>query len=230
LNARQLAMMIASTCEDLRNLGLVTFYNLPCERRWGPIQRVSWPTAGASAARAMAFGSLEHYLSLIRDGAFTCLLFDHSILQASYDSDGTNIVAHSLLYWPAPVTTLEPIEDLGDLCAMIALCMESPARAAPLCELYLRSPMRFDFDPDHASDDHPEVHLHTQFDDTRIHIDRPMSFTTFVKLVFRTFYRERWHACPDLWRLHEQRVHLVNDAVAPVSHSLCMSWSAWRDD
>ncbi len=222
-------MMIASTCEDLRSLGLVTFHNSPCERRAGALRRVTWPNCGAPAARATAFGSLDQYLSLIRDGAFTCLLFDYSILQASYDCEGRSVVAHSLLYWPAPITSLEPLEDLGDLCAAVSLCMESPVRAAPLCELYLRSPMRFDFDPDNTRDDHPEVHLHTQFDDTRIHVDRPMVFTTFVKLVFRTFYREKWNLCPDLARLHEQRVPLVNDEVAPPSHSLCMSWSGWRD-
>ncbi|QOJ16256.1 MAG: DUF2290 domain-containing protein [Phycisphaeraceae bacterium] len=230
MNARQVATMIASTCQDLRSLGLVTFDNSPCQRREGAFQRVAWPSVGPSAARTFAFGSLGQYLSLIKEGAFTCLLKDYSVVQASYDCDGTNVVAHSLLYWPAPVAIQEPVEDLGDLCAAVAMCMESPASAAPLCELYLRSPMRFDFDPDRASEDHPEVHLHTQFDDTRIHVDRPMSFTTFVKMVFKTFYRETWNSCPELARMHEQRVPLVKDEFAPVPHSLCLAWSAGRDD
>lgn len=222
--------MIASTCQDLRSLGLVTFDNVPCERREGAFQRVAWPAAGTTSARSLTFGSLEQYLSLIREGAFTCLLKDYSFIQASYDCDGSSVVAHSLLYWPAPVVTLEPVEDLTDLCAAVELCMDSPVKAAPLCELCLRSPMRFDFDPDRASEDHPEVHLHTQFDDTRIHVDHPMSFTTFVKMVFKTFYREIWDSCPDLARLHEQRVPLVRDEFGPAANSLCLSWSAARDE
>lgn len=230
MNSRQVATMIASTCQDLRSLGLVTFDNSPCERQEGTFHRVAWPATGTTAARAFAFGSLEQYLSLIREGAFTCLLNDYSVVQASYDCDGTSVVAHSLLYWPAPIVILEPVEDLTDLCAAVELCMDSPAKAAALCELCLRSPMRFDFDPDRASEEHPEVHLHTQFDDTRIHVDRPMSFTTFVKMVFKTFYRETWNSCPELARMHEQRVPLVKDEFAPVSHSLCLSWSAGRDE
>ena len=230
MNARQVATMIGSTCQDLRSLDLTSFDNSPCERREGPLQRVSWPVAGGAAARAFPFGSLDQYLSLLQEGAFTCLLFDYSIVQASYDCDGNNVVAHSLLYWPSPVAVRDPVEDLGDLCADVALCIESPSKASPLCELSLRSPMRFDFDPDRADDDHPEVHLHTQFDDTRIHVDRPMSFTTFVKMVFGTFYRETWNSCPDLARLHEQRVPLMRDERAPVNHSLCLSWSAGRDE
>lgn len=230
MNARQVCTIIASTCEDLRGLGLVTFYNSPCERQVGVIHRVSWPTAGTTPASDLAFGSLQHYLALIREGAFTCLLFDYSVIQASYDCDERSIVAHSLLYWPAPVVLNEPVQDLGDLCEAITICMESPAKATPMCELVLRSPMRFDFDPDHASEEHPEVHLHTQFDNTRIHVDRPMSFTTFVKMVFKTFYRETWNAKPDLARLHEQQIPLVKKKYMPPAHSLCLSWSGWRNE
>ncbi len=229
MNARQVATTIASTCQDLRSLGLVSFDNSPCERQQGAIARVSWPTAGTAAARTHPFGSLEQFHALIREGAFTCLLNDYSIVQASYDCVGSGVVAHSLLYWPSPVAIQDPVEDLGDLCAAIELCMDSPAKAAPLCELYLRSPMRFDFDPDRAGDDHPEVHLHTQFDDTRIHVDQPMSFTSFVKMVFRTFYRDTWNSFPDLAELHEQPVPLLKDELEPATHNLSLSWSSWRE-
>lgn len=230
MNARQVANMISSTCEDLRSLGLVAFYNSPCDRREGPLNRVSWPQASGVAARAFPFGSLDQYLSLIKEGEFTCLLFDYSIIQASYDCDGNSVVAHSVLYWPSPIAVRDQVDDLEDLCAAVTLCMDSPSKAAPFCDLCMRSPMRFDFDPDRAGDAHPEVHLHTQFDDTRIHVELPMSFTTFVKMVFRTFYRERWDACPDLARLHEQRIPLLRDEFAPVSHSMCLSWATGRNE
>lgn len=225
MNARQVAAMIASTCQDLRSLKLVSFDNSPCERRCGPLHRVSWPETHDTALRTWGFGTLEQYLSFVRNGDFTCLLWDYSILQASYDCDGPDVVAHSLLYWPAPVLIHEPVDDLADLCAAVEMCLESPAKAVSLCQLFLRSPMRFDFDPDRAGDDHPQVHLHTQFDDTRIRVERPMSFNTFVKLVFRTFYRDVWASNPDLSGLHEQPVPLLKEELEPTVHSLCLSWA-----
>ncbi len=228
MNSRQVANQIASVCEALHSLGLVAFYNPPCERACGIGQRISSPSTGM-AARTHAFGSLEQYLSLLESGSFTCVLTDHSVIQASYDCDGTSIVGHSLLFWPSPIVPQEPLDGLGDICEAVRMCMDSPAQASAICGLLLRSPMRFDFDPDRASDDHPEVHLHTQFDDTRIHVDQPMSFTSFVKMVFRTFYRETWNSFPDLADLHEQPVPLLKDEFEPATHNLSLSWSSWRE-
>lgn len=228
MNSRQVANQIASVCEALHSLGLVAFYNPPCERACGIGQRISSPSTGM-AARTHAFGSLEQYLSLLECGSFTCVLPDHSVIQASYDCDGTSIVGHSLLFWPSPIVPQEPLDGLEDICEAVRMCMDSPAQTSAICGLLLRSPMRFDFDPDRASDDHPEVHLHTQFDDTRIHVDQPMSFTAFVKMVFRTFYRDTWNSFPDLADLHEQPVPLLKDEFEPATHNLSLSWSSWRE-
>ncbi len=224
MNSRQVANEITSVCTDLHSLGLVAFYNTPGVRDFGSRQRVAAPSTGM-AARTYAFGSLEQYLSLLKNGAFTCILTDHSVIQASYDCVGTSVVGHSLLFWPSPIVPQAPLESLEDICAAVGMCMDSPARASAICGLLLRSPMRFDFDPDRASDDHPEVHLHTQFDDTRIHVDHPMAFTSFVKLVFRTFYREKWNSNPELADLHEPSVPLLKDEFEPTTHNLRLSWS-----
>jgi hypothetical protein len=228
LNSRYVANEIASVCEALRDLGLVALYNSPCTSTCGSRQRVSYPSTGI-AAHAHEFGSLEQYLSLLENGSFTCVLTDHSVIQASYDCDGNSIVGHSLLFWPSPIVPRVPLDGLDDIREAVRLCMESPTRASAICDLLLRSPMRFDFDPDRASEDHPEVHLHTQFGDTRIHVDCPMSFTSFVKMVFRTFFREIWNSNPGLAGLHEQVVPLLKGEFAPATHNLSVSWSSWGE-
>jgi hypothetical protein len=223
MNARQVASVIESACRDLFGSHLIRFYNLPCERQVDLIQRVSHPTSGRPATQ-FPFGSLDEYLSIIKDGSFTCILFDYSVIQASYDCSGNLIVAHNLLYWPSPIVPKTSLESLADIEEAIQLWLESPSRAVPLCELVLRSPMRFDFDPERASEGHPLVHLHTQFEDTRIHVERPMSFTTFVKMVFQTFYADKWTQHPLLGRFHEQPIPFVGDEFEPNSHTMCLSW------
>jgi hypothetical protein len=225
MNAKQIAQVIANTCRDLHSLGLIFAYNSPCVIMLGGRERVSWPTNRSGSSMEHPFGSLEQYLEWVREGEFTCLLFDYSLIKVSFECMGTTVVGHNLLYWPCPVGFLGNVQNLSDLCEGIEMCLESPRRSREIVDLAMRAPMRFDFDPAMEGDDHPLVHLHTQFEDTRMSVQQAMCFPTFMKKVIRTFYRDQWAAHPEIEALHEQAIDHEDGRFDPLAHCFQVSWS-----
>lgn len=225
MNAKQIAQIIASTCRDLDSLELLFSYNSPCVDDLGGREQVSFPTKGAGSATAHSFGALEQYLEWVRQGEFTCLLFDYSLIRASYECMGNAVVGHNLLYWPCPVGFLGEVESLSDICDGIEMCIDSPRRASEIVSLTMRTPMRFDFDPARESEDHALVHLHTQFDDTRLSVQQTMCFPAFMKKVIRTFYRDKWALHPEVEALHEQGIEHEDGECHPLAHCFQVAWS-----
>lgn len=89
----------------------------------------------------------------------------------------------------------------------------------------MRTPMRFDFDTAREEENHPLVHIHTQFDDTRIRVQQEICFPAFMKKVIRTFYREKWAMHPEIEALHEQGIEHDDGEFDPLSHCFQVSWS-----
>ncbi len=224
MNAKQIAQVIANTCRDLYALDVLSFHNAPCVTNLGGLERVSWPTKRAGGATSHPFGTLEQYLEWVREGEFTCLLFDFSLIRASYECMGNTVVGHSLLYWPCPVGFLAEVEGLDDLCDGIEMCIQSPYEARDVCSLAMRSPMRFDFDPEGETEEHSLVHLHTQFDDTRMSVQQAMCFPSFLKKVIRTFYRDKWAVHPEIEAYHEQDIEHEEGECNPLAHCFQVAW------
>jgi hypothetical protein len=216
---------ITRTCESLFRIGSVSFYNSVREESTAVQSRVSWPVRNGGSSHVHPFGSLEQYLQWVRNGEFTCLLFDHSIIRASYIFTGNRVVGHNLLFWPFPISLKEPLDEITEICKALELCLNSPVQASGICSLSLRSPMRFDYDPDLAGDGHPEVHLHMQFENTRIYVQQPLCFHTFLKLIFRTFYPEHWNEHRQLATLHQQMITPLRGDISPARHCLQMVWA-----
>lgn len=225
MNAKQTAAVIANTCRDLFAMRVVAFHNPPRVIQGDGRELVTWPVRGGGATCMHPFGTLEQYLEWARNGEFTCLLADFSLIRASYECMGNTVVGHSLLYWPCPIDFHEDVEGLDELCDGIEMCIESAQRAREVCSLTMRAPMRFDFDPLRESDDHPLVHLHTQFDDTRMSVQQAMCFPAFMKRVIRTFYRDRWSALSDIERIHEQGIQHEDGQCDPPAQCFQIMWS-----
>jgi hypothetical protein len=170
------------------------------------------------------FGTLEQYRDWVRAGEYTCILFDGSLVRASYDCDENVVLNHSLLYWPCPIHFHSAATSAEDLVDGIEMCIKSPGQAKGICDLMLRTPMRFDFHPDQEAEDHPLVHLHTQFEDARLSVCEAMCFPAFIKKIFRTFYADKWQAHPDLDELHEQEFAYEEARFDAPPHSLQVSW------
>lgn len=58
--------------------------------------------------------------------------------------------------------------------------------------LFLRSPMRFDFSPADAGEFHPASHLTINSPECRIPARAPLCFDTFIKFLFENFYLDAW--------------------------------------
>jgi hypothetical protein len=219
--------MMMNTCETLFNWKCISHFNSARINSVDQLSRVSWATSTSGSSYSHAFGSLEQFLQWLSDGDYTCVLFDFSLIRASYNFEGNRIVGHSLLYWPFPLDPVDVslVTEVSDACHSLEMCIRSSSEASELVRLCLRSPMRFDFDPGRAGAGHPEVHLHTQYEKTRMHVNRPMCFNAFMKLVFRTFYAEHWARHPQLQNLHEHSIDAINGGVAPEQHCLQVDWS-----
>jgi hypothetical protein len=135
----------------------------------------------------MAHPSIGQYVSWLRAGHYSALLFDGGLLQFTYRIADKTISGHRLAYVPCPydldqelVRSGEPMADVLDL-----------YRAG---DASLRSPVRFDFSPDAATRGHPVTHLTFNSVDCRLACVAPVHVGRFVDFVFRNFYAAIWGA------------------------------------
>ena len=65
--------------------------------------RITWKQSGFTLARPQHFGTLEQYKSIIRDGSYSGILLDGSLLRLSYTFERNNLKYHNLWYYPCPI-------------------------------------------------------------------------------------------------------------------------------
>lgn len=177
---------------------------------------VTW-SGTASAAPFVPdtdFATISEYRRLLREGQFSCMLFDGSLLQLSFSFINDELTKHRMVYFPCPLALsqdeLSAANELGFL-DLFDLMLTDAVPAADEDEgeseregeredrsdkLRLRSPLRFDYDRDAAGEGHPGCHLHIAEESVRWAAFGPLSLGHFVRFVFRHFY-------PDLWEAHE---------------------------
>lgn len=134
--------------------------------------------------------TMTDYLRWVEDGAYSALLADGSLLQITYNVSGGDVVGHRLAYVPSPITVDEELFDSGGL---VYYLTNMPFAAS---DLSLRSPIRFDYDPTAAGEDHPASHLTVSGVDCRMPCRTWLPLSAFVRFVFQHFY-------PNQWRLHD---------------------------
>ena len=64
--------------------------------------------------------------------------------------------------------------------------------------LRVRAPLRFEYDPANAGEDHPASHLHLGRTDCRIPVSCPLSLDTFLRFIFKRFYRAEFASWDEL--------------------------------
>jgi hypothetical protein len=132
------------------------------------------------------FFSPEYYIQSFRNGDFSAVLFDGSLIQVRFDFRNDRLVGHRLCYFPMPCTVDEEL-----------LAEYSPADVVELYvseepkKIRLRSPIRIDYNQ-YVSTSEPSVHLHLIQKDARLAAVGPLSLGHFVSFVFRTFYPKIW--------------------------------------
>ena len=153
------------------------------------------------------FASFAEYRRLVCDREYTCLLSDGALLQMSYLFERDRLLKHRLLYFPCPILLDDSAgwdEPGFDLSALLDdRLVDTVAQpddhdhdtdTRHTDGLLLRSPLRFDFDLEAQTPDHPGSHLHLLNEDVRWAVFGPLSIGHFVRFVFRHFYPLDWTA------------------------------------
>lgn len=154
--------------------------------------RISWNSFNNTAAFLLNRGdpSLSDYRHWVLTGAYSAILFDGSLLQITYDVEDREITHHRLAYIPCPFA-IDPDEiSLMPILDIIEILSEGKPS-----DVVLRSPIRFDFDPSAANDEHPAAHMTINSKECRIACAGPLHVGRFIDFVFRNFY-------PNLRRAH----------------------------
>jgi hypothetical protein len=128
------------------------------------------------------FFSVAQYCSAVRNGNFSAILRDGSLLQMCYYFERREIVGHRLCYFPAPCEMDEGLLDDFGPADVVEMIMEQEPSS-----LRLRSPLRFDYSA-FAPEAEPQCHLHLLFDGSRLPVFGPLSLGRFCGLVFQLFY------------------------------------------
>lgn len=184
---------------------------------------VTWPhhTPGAAHNQDSAFGTYAQYRAILDEGSYLAILRDGSVLRASYAFKHDHLTAHSLWFWPCPFAV--PPDDILEYSPLDATDLYAADWEA---WVRFRTPMRFDYDPKAATENHPVSHLHAQGHDCRIAVERPVGFAAFVQFIFRSFYFTDWDANRTFWPDLAHHLREQNQAcLTPYDmHSLHLGW------
>lgn len=186
MTPNQLRNDIQNACDLLAYQGISLFSQPIHIERNDTIARITWKQTSITQAKPHKFGSIEQYMSIIRDGSFTCVLLDGSLLRLSYTFERNDLTSHNLWYYPCPFSI--PIDELlaDPLLDIIEMYAESG-----IDHWRLKGPIRFDFDAKSSKPIfHPASHVHFQHEYCRIPARKPLSPGRFLKFVFLNFYQE----------------------------------------
>lgn len=136
----------------------------------------------------------DEYLETMKRRWYSVVLWDGAYLQCSYTFDGTRLIKHRLCYFPCPIRFSEAEASRLTIEEMMHLLEDRELRD----RLRLESPLRFDFDMEAGTENHPPVHLTISRKCCRIPVSYPLSLGHFIRFVFGYFYPEKYGSCDKL--------------------------------
>ena len=204
-NPKRFFQNIQNTLYLLAEKGLTICSNSPVYQESSRGINITWPNHVSGRYNCEpSFGKILQYREIVKSGAFTCLLFEGSMVRAAFSFEDEFLVSHSLLWWPSPFlidsSDLEvgPVLDIFDLYAASEDWHE---------QIQMRTPVRFDFDVKISSNDHPTSHLHMQSGKCRLFVNSPVCFNRFIKFIFRNFYPDKYKQFSFWGDLENIRLH-----------------------
>lgn len=165
------------------------------------------------------YATIKEFLFFLNNGQFSIVLLDGSLMQIEYKFHRDEIRWHRLCYYPCPVhsESISTAEDvpLGDVINDMNLddLKES---------LRLRSPLRFDFDPENASNQHPSSHLTINMSSCRVPLRAYMDTRRFIEFVLKNFYPETWERASQL--IDFPNIHTPTCIEQSDTHTLHINW------
>lgn len=179
---------------------------------------VTWETSTGLGRWIGTEPTLSQYCAIAHERNYSAMLRDGALLQISYSFQGGALIKHRLCYFPCPIAFIdEDLAELGGPHELVELFDEDTLRE----RICLRPPLRFEFDRDSRSDDHPAAHLTIGLPDCRVPLFAPLSLGHFVRFIFLHYYPLSWHEMSFLraWPTHwfgqtlttaeSQRLHIA---------------------
>ncbi len=166
-------------------------------------RRVTWTSVENTSSRQRYDDvRFSEYLSALRERDFSVLMYDGSILQISLDYNGGNLVGHRHVFLPCPIH-FQPSDLHGGDSGLIPLedFIEDITADEFQDRLRVRPPLRFEYDPEAATEDHPASHVHLGQSRSRIAVSSPLSSDRFLRFIFRNFYPDEFTAHPEIHSL-----------------------------
>ncbi|WP_435248158.1 DUF2290 domain-containing protein [Vibrio sp. nBUS_14] len=152
-------------------------------RKSGGLKEISWGNDGY-ILKDEEFSSISEYCSLVENRQYSMLLSDGSLFQISYTLDRSTIVKHRLCWYPCPVLVDSSDLDGNDITDIILEKMTK----GDIESFRSRSPLRFDYAPNQATEEHPTVHMHLSEETCRIPVKSPLCLREFVTFIVMNFY------------------------------------------
>lgn len=169
----------------LEKLKLVRYYN-NIEEEYivdDDVFRLSWKNhSGGRNVSSNAFLKIDQYLGILNSGAYHAILRDYSIIRVSFSFNDSNLVSQNLLWWPCPVEIDFEDEEYDSYVDIVEMFLYEKKN------FRMRSPIRIDLDTTNNTPDHPMAHMHTQHPKSRINIEEPICFNSFIKFIINNYY------------------------------------------
>lgn len=143
---------IQNTLILLAENNLTVIYNQPIIYERNEFTRISWPNHSPGKHNcAPEFGKINQYRTFIETGAYLCILFDGSLIRASYSFKSEFVVSYNLLWWPSPFKIDLKDLELGGVLDLLDLYADFKDWHR---NIQMRTPVRFDLDIDNATISH----------------------------------------------------------------------------
>lgn len=189
ITPRVVADELKQIVDALRDLGIITYSNTVFESP----SFVSWTTPGQTYESFLLSRddlTVEGYLHWLETNQYSAVFEDGGLLQVSYSFSGHELVGHRLAYVPCPVSLDSHCRELlaeGEaLSDVVRMQMRDPKN------LFMKTSVRFDYDPLSAGTSHPASHFTMNSADCRIACAAPMRIGRFLDFVFQHFYEAHY--------------------------------------
>ena len=200
-NAYYLRSNVENILDTLLNLRVTILHNPVTLNEECGVSTITWGPSAPGRLFRLSGNHIDEYPQWVEAQAYSAILFDGSLLQLTWKVCSSEIIGHRLAYIPCPLRLdeellkEEPVIDVWDL-----------ARDNAESYVVLRSPVRFDYDPNPkvVGDNHPASHLTFNIVDCRIPVAFPLGPHEFFRFVFKNFYPSIWEETEYLRKLKSQ--------------------------
>jgi hypothetical protein len=127
--------------------------------------------------------SISHFSKIVGQGRYSAMFRDGAVCQIKYVLKGKEIVWHRFAYFPC---LREMDQSLLADDAELAALVDGDVTFYPR-----RSMLRFEYDPDAATDSHPASHLHINTNTCRIGIKSSIGLGAFFDFLISHFYADQ---------------------------------------